>query len=153
MAHQGILGTISESSSQPGVAAGLVAGGSTKTDGLGLVTKGQSRQLDLCGKLSSRIDKPKLRCNHCGMTKHTKDQCFKLVGYPEWWSDGHKKPNSHIRQEGGKAAAAVGNMDVASNSGGTPKEAGIFCENASGEGAGKGFDCLISNPHISNSNF
>ncbi|XP_076895647.1 uncharacterized protein LOC143548334 [Bidens hawaiensis] len=76
MAHQGILGTISGSSSQLGMAAGLVADGSTKTDGLGLATKGHPRRQDLTGKSSSQIDKSRLKCTHCGMTKHTKDQCF-----------------------------------------------------------------------------
>nr|GEZ97939.1 hypothetical protein [Tanacetum cinerariifolium] len=35
---------------------------------------------------SSRIDKTKLKCENCGMTKHTKDQCFEIVGYPDWTS-------------------------------------------------------------------
>lgn len=26
-------------------------------------------------------------CTHCGNPKHTKDNCFKLHGYPEWWHD------------------------------------------------------------------
>ena len=25
------------------------------------------------------------RCTHCGGNKHTKDTCFQLYGYPEWW--------------------------------------------------------------------
>ncbi|KAD4585302.1 hypothetical protein E3N88_22903 [Mikania micrantha] len=105
MAHQGILGTNSETP-QPGVAAGLVVSGSHKTDGLGLVLKGQRRS-DSIGKQPSRIDKTKLKCSHCGMLKHTKDQCFKIVGYPEWWNDGHKKT------EKGRATAAVGNEHIA----------------------------------------
>ena len=24
------------------------------------------------------------------MVKHTKETCFKLVGFPKWWEDGHK---------------------------------------------------------------
>ncbi|KAK2982003.1 hypothetical protein RJ640_007595, partial [Escallonia rubra] len=26
-------------------------------------------------------------CTHCGHPKHTRDTCFKLHGYPEWWHD------------------------------------------------------------------
>lgn len=38
-----------------------------------------------------RIDKSKLKCDYCNGTKHTRETCFKLVGYPEWW------PNPKIR--------------------------------------------------------
>ena len=41
-------------------------------------------------------DKSHLKCTHCGGTRHTKNECFKLVGYPEWWPDakrrGERKP-------------------------------------------------------------
>lgn len=26
-------------------------------------------------------------CSHCGNKKHTRDTCFKLHGYPEWWNE------------------------------------------------------------------
>ncbi|XP_057771498.1 uncharacterized protein LOC130991349 [Salvia miltiorrhiza] len=35
-------------------------------------------------------DKSKLYCTHCGMNKHTKEMCFQIVGYPEWWEDNNK---------------------------------------------------------------
>ncbi|KAJ0858140.1 putative transcription factor interactor and regulator CCHC(Zn) family [Helianthus annuus] len=108
MAHQGILGTTT--SSHNNVAAGLVANGSHETESLGFLSKGRSGQKNPNSGSSSQIDKSKLKCLHCGMLKHTKDQCFKLVGYPEWWNDGHKKRN----KEGGKAAAAIG--DTKNNS-------------------------------------
>jgi gag-polypeptide of LTR copia-type/Retrotransposon gag protein len=47
-------------------------------------------------------------CTHCGNSKHTKDTCFKLHGYPEWWKELKKK-----RQETGKARVA---MAVSGNS-------------------------------------
>ncbi|KAL6319268.1 hypothetical protein AAG906_013942 [Vitis piasezkii] len=28
-----------------------------------------------------------MKCTHCGNTKHTRDTCFKLHGYPDWWND------------------------------------------------------------------
>lgn len=116
MAHQGILGMISgTSSSQSGMAAGLVVGGIIENNGLGLVTRGQQHRSDSIGKSSSRVDKSKLKCDHCGMLKHTTDQCFKLLGYPEWWNDGHKEANKPTGSEGGKVAAAVGNKNNSSN--------------------------------------
>ena len=36
-------------------------------------------------------DKSHLKCTHCGGTRHTKNECFKLVGYQEWWPDAKKK--------------------------------------------------------------
>lgn len=40
-----------------------------------------------------KIDKSQLKCEFCKGTKHTRETCFKLIGYPDWW-----KP----RQRGGK---------------------------------------------------
>lgn len=28
-----------------------------------------------------------MKCAHCGGSKHTKETCFKLHGYPEWWAE------------------------------------------------------------------
>ena len=36
-------------------------------------------------------DKAHLKCTHCGGTRLTKNECFKLVGYREWWPDAKKK--------------------------------------------------------------
>jgi hypothetical protein len=35
-------------------------------------------------------DKSKLKCSHCGGTRHTREQCFEIIGYPEWYK-GKKK--------------------------------------------------------------
>lgn len=34
-------------------------------------------------------------CDHCGMRGHLKDECFKLVGYPEWYKN--PKPKGVMR--------------------------------------------------------
>ena len=48
--------------------------------GQGLVAKGQGQTSK---PVNRRVDdKSQLRCTHCGGTRH-KDDCFKLVGYPE----------------------------------------------------------------------
>ncbi|XP_076926353.1 uncharacterized protein LOC143589490 [Bidens hawaiensis] len=110
-AHRNILGFIPSPSQ--GITAGLIA--SEITEGAGYAARGGNR-VDPNAKMngSSRIDKSKLKCTNCGMNKHTKDQCFKLVGYPEWWSDGHKKG----KKEGGDTAASVGNLKATGNGGG-----------------------------------
>ncbi|XP_078173776.1 uncharacterized protein LOC144567504 [Carex rostrata] len=65
---------------------------------------------------SGATDKATLKCTHCGQTRHTKEQCFQLVGYPEWFKDRRKgKNNWHGK---GRAAIAHGNSAGAN-----------FCEN------------------------
>ena len=51
--------------------------------GRGFVVKGKPYQRN--------DDKSHLRCTHCGGTRHTTNECFKLVGYPEWWPNTKKK--------------------------------------------------------------
>jgi len=53
-------------------------------------------------RLSQRDKEGKshLHCTHCRMKKHTKETCFKIVGYPEWWED--------FKQKKHKAATVVG---------------------------------------------
>ena len=55
-----------------------------------------------------REDKTHLKCSHCGGTKHTKEGCFKLIGYPEWWEDlRQRKAATKVTKIGGKANAAI----------------------------------------------
>ncbi|KAJ0613749.1 hypothetical protein HanRHA438_Chr02g0050231 [Helianthus annuus] len=129
-AHQSIFGNV-----QQEVASGLNSTGDS--DGLGLVSRG--RQSDQkSNPSSSRVDKSRLRCDHCGMAKHTKEQCFKLVGYPEWWVDGHKK---------GKAAAAVGNQGTTSSGGSSdelPKPVGSQYNTEKSEKRNLGGSCCFA---------
>jgi len=36
------------------------------------------------GRRESREEKAARHCNHCKRSGHTADQCFKLIGYPNW---------------------------------------------------------------------
>ncbi|XP_035831181.1 uncharacterized protein LOC118480438 [Helianthus annuus] len=102
-AHQNILGTTA--GTQSGIGAGLATTRPDHNDrALGLAARGQTRRSDVPFK--PKIDKTNLKCEHCGMMRHTKDQCFRIVGYPEWWSDGHKK-GTKSNKDGGKAAVAT----------------------------------------------
>ena len=42
-------------------------------------------------KLYRQDDKSHVRCTHCGGTRHTKHECFKIGGYPDWWPDTKKR--------------------------------------------------------------
>ncbi|KAJ9544663.1 hypothetical protein OSB04_024370 [Centaurea solstitialis] len=53
-------------------------------------------------------DKSKLYCTHCQIKKHTKEQCFRLVGYPEWWGDCHKQKSNQRFKSDGKGASVAG---------------------------------------------
>ncbi|OMO60730.1 Reverse transcriptase, RNA-dependent DNA polymerase [Corchorus capsularis] len=64
-------------------------------------------------KPASNRDLSKLFCEHCKKTRHTKDSCFELLGYPEWWDKG-KKPSKT------KAANTAQHMETASGNNNVP---------------------------------
>ncbi|XP_057529817.1 uncharacterized protein LOC130808356 [Amaranthus tricolor] len=69
--------------------------------GLGLATRNKTFQ-----RSREEDDRRKLRCTHCGGSRHTKEGCFKLVGYPEWWDDLQKRraaTKAPASRTGGKA--------------------------------------------------
>ncbi|CAH1448980.1 unnamed protein product [Lactuca virosa] len=41
----------------------------------------------------------------------TVQQCFRLVGYPEWWADGHKKSTKGLGPKKGRAPTTDKNID------------------------------------------
>nr|GEV35436.1 putative Gag-polypeptide of LTR copia-type [Tanacetum cinerariifolium] len=62
-------------------------------------------------------NKTHLKCGNCGMTRHNTKQCFELIGYPDWWNDGHKKGNKNRGPKRGKASTANTDMDRKSPTG------------------------------------
>ncbi|GJR63477.1 putative RNA-directed DNA polymerase [Tanacetum coccineum] len=51
------------------------------------------------------------------MSRHTTNKCFELIGYPDWWNDGHKKGNKNQGLERGKASAANTGTDQKKSTG------------------------------------
>ncbi|XP_073025411.1 uncharacterized protein [Primulina eburnea] len=48
------------------------------------------------------------KCTHCGSTKHTRETCFKLHGYPDWWHELQaRKKRDALATEDGPSRAAV----------------------------------------------
>ncbi|CAJ2630258.1 unnamed protein product [Trifolium pratense] len=48
------------------------------------------------------------KCSHCGSTKHIREDCFKLNGYPDWWADFQaRKRRDTTDSNAGKAAVAT----------------------------------------------
>ncbi|KAG8642509.1 hypothetical protein MANES_12G088366v8 [Manihot esculenta] len=71
--------------------------------GSGLLAKNRSES-------SLRDDKSGLKCTHCDGSRHTRDGCFKIIGYPEWWEE------NKIRKKKGKGQGA-GNTAAVTTSG------------------------------------
>ncbi|GKA90799.1 retrovirus-related pol polyprotein from transposon TNT 1-94 [Tanacetum coccineum] len=51
----------------------------------------------------TRTPRLDLECTHCGEKGHTKQRCYEVIGYPEWW-DFTKRPRKNIgkRNDAGK---------------------------------------------------
>ncbi|KAJ8631884.1 hypothetical protein MRB53_025220 [Persea americana] len=52
-----------------------------------------------------------MKCTHCGNAKHTRETCFKVHGYPDWWHDlqARKKREAPIIDDStGRAAMVTG---------------------------------------------
>lgn len=118
-------------------------------------------------------DRSKLFCTNCVKKKHTRDTCFELHGYLEWWEERRatkqNQPSSKGRAaaavavcEGGAATTAGSNPGVASNRGSGGQQGpmeevvlGVASVARRGiaetkEAAGEGnlvFGDLSSNPH------
>jgi hypothetical protein len=94
----------------------MTAGAETTTSGAVMAIKGsrfgQPPTL-VMGKhhLSSKPKGPfdGGKCTHCGNTKHTRETCFKLHGYPEWWHElqARRKKGNTLPDEGIGRAATV----------------------------------------------
>jgi hypothetical protein len=78
------------------------------------------------------------KCTHCGSTKHTRETCFKLHGYPDWWHElqARKKRDAPATEDvpGRAAVATAGSqlslIPVAEPSTSTPNQCNcgqVFC--------------------------
>lgn len=89
------------------------------------------------------------------MKKHTKEQCFKLVGYPEWWGDSHKqKSNQRFRSNGkGASATSVEGELIEKGQQESSKGFGGMAVTSDEKLIGKGFENYTSNPSLINFKF
>ncbi|XP_073265014.1 uncharacterized protein [Populus alba] len=94
----------------------MIAGAETATSGAVMTIKGSRfgqpptlvmGKHNLSFKLKGPFDGGK--CTHCGNTKHTRETCFKLHGYPEWWHElqARRKKGNTLPDEGTGRAATV----------------------------------------------
>ncbi|CAL9217330.1 unnamed protein product [Arabidopsis halleri] len=62
-----------------------------------------SRDNDVRGdgvSIAVQANSPRVACTICGRTGHIADNCFRKIGYPEWWGE-NPKPNSNFRGKSG----------------------------------------------------
>ena len=75
------------------------------------VRSGQSQTLLKSGSSSqSKGHFDGNKCTHCGSTKHTRETCFKVHGYPDWWHElqARKKQDAFATEDvRGRVAVAM----------------------------------------------
>ncbi|VFQ73703.1 unnamed protein product [Cuscuta campestris] len=72
-------------------------GNSPSEIGSSLATKGRPEN-----PRARKDSKTNFICTHCGGTRHTKEGCFKIIGYPEWWPELKKRAKETPLTEKGK---------------------------------------------------
>ncbi|XP_078150031.1 uncharacterized protein LOC144545316 [Carex rostrata] len=80
----------------------LKGGDEVSQPSMAMISKGYKQpevKLNLNKKISNQDGKQ--GCTHCGGPKHTKENCFHIIGFPEWWK---KKPHDGRK---GKGAAHI----------------------------------------------
>ncbi|KAL6312522.1 hypothetical protein AAG906_021215 [Vitis piasezkii] len=62
----------------------------------------------------SKTRRDRITCSYCGFQGHTKDKCYKLVGYPPGWKFKNKGPNSSLMANNSKSLTLL--LDFHENS-------------------------------------
>ena len=57
-------------------------------------------------KTKRQVESESSGCSHCGNMKHTRDTCFKLHGYPEWWNELKTRKQRVVAGDTGQAYLA-----------------------------------------------
>lgn len=75
---------------------------------------------------ATQSDKSTSKCTHCNQTGHSKNRCFELIGYPDWWDPtrhrNSKRPTTAIAQtkkdNGPSTSSAMLTTNIEGNNGG-----------------------------------
>jgi phosphotransferase system IIB component len=77
----------------------MIKGDGGYQNSMAMVSKGyKSTKVRLTLNKNNSVDKSKLKYSHCGGTRHVKEQCFQIVGYPKWYME-RKKISSKCQRE------------------------------------------------------
>lgn len=99
----------------------MITGDSSDNPGVVLASKSfrsghnipsSTKSLSLSNGKGSNPSRPRIpsdgtKCSHCGNSKHTRDTCFKLHGYPDWWNELQTRKRRDAASDGGTGQAAV----------------------------------------------
>ncbi|KAG8387202.1 hypothetical protein BUALT_Bualt03G0228700 [Buddleja alternifolia] len=80
-------------------------GESGNSEPAAMITQNKSRT-------AKGFQKSTYKCTQCNMTGHTKDCCYEIVGYPDWW-DHNRAPRKKNSKKNPTAAVAETNIDGA----------------------------------------
>jgi transposase InsO family protein len=84
-----------------------------KVEASAMVSRNKSNQKDRVKPNQSK--KSIFKCTHCDQSGHTKDRCFELVGYPEWWDhtrDSRKRQSDKASTVAMVTTAATTDMKI-----------------------------------------
>ncbi|KAF7840478.1 uncharacterized protein G2W53_002776 [Senna tora] len=93
--------------------------GSDLIEGSAMLARGNNRSESFKKTEDRKSEKMAKYCDHCQQNGHTRDACFKLIGYPEWFKDLREQ-----RKRNGKRASSA-NM-VTETPIDLPKEKGAY---------------------------
>ena len=62
------------------------------------------------------VDKSSFKCTHCHQKGHTKERCFELVGYPDWWDHNRDSRKKNPRKMSTATVAETTKDHIASSS-------------------------------------
>ncbi|XP_074370270.1 uncharacterized protein LOC141711595 [Apium graveolens] len=57
----------------------------------------QDNRKNIHPKNANGGDKSSYKCTHCNQSGHTKNRCYELVGYPEWWDHSRDSRKKKLR--------------------------------------------------------
>lgn len=71
------------------------------------VKLGQKQQAKIKALIKSKGQSSEGKCTNCGNSKHIRDMCFKLYGYPDWWHELQVKKKKDITNRSGTTGRAT----------------------------------------------
>ena len=94
-------------------------GGSRQISESSTMLANQTRQGPSLGSSKTRNNQPPSKssgfvCSHCGKTGHSKQRCYEIISYPEWW-DFTKIPRKKIAEKAMVTSTEVDESPPTSN--------------------------------------
>ncbi|KAH9685447.1 retrovirus-related pol polyprotein from transposon RE1 [Citrus sinensis] len=65
-----------------------------RVEAVSFAVQAPKAQQGAAASFSNNVNGEKSVCKHCGKTSHEISSCFKIIGYPEWWTANHGKGNT-----------------------------------------------------------